>query len=97
MQNLNKVHGKIFNAGGGRKNTISLYELTRLVQEVTGNKIPVDKIAQERKSDLRIYITDNAAVNAAIGWSPKKNLEDIVEDVSLWIDAHKSKLASILK
>ncbi len=97
MRNISKVHGKIFNAGGGRRNTFSLYELTGLVQRITGSRIPIAEFAEERKSDVRIYITDNSAVKAVIGWSPKRNLEDIVRDVNFWIDAHKSKLAPILR
>lgn len=97
MRNIKKLHGKVFNAGGGRKNTFSLYELTGLVQEITGASIPIAKVAEERKSDLRIYITDNTAVKNTTGWAPKKDLEAIVSDVHLWINAHKSKLAPILK
>ncbi len=96
IQNLRQVQGKVFNAGGGRKNTFSLSELTQIVREITKVKIPITKLAAARKSDLRIYITDNSYVQRQTGWQPKKNLVTIITDINKWVDTHKQNLMPFL-
>ena len=97
IRSMNKFHGEVFNVGGGRKNTFSLSELTGIVQRATGRTIPIHPVSRERKSDVRIYITDNSYTTRKTGWAPRKDLEEIVWDIHQWIDAHKSALAPILK
>lgn len=96
IENMETVNGKIYNVGGGRRNSFSLLELTNLVQDITNTTVPIDTVAEERKSDVRIYVTDNSDIQDSIGWSPKKSMEDILVDTNAWIDEHASSLEKIL-
>ena len=91
-----KFHGKIFNAGGGIKNSASLQEMTKICEEVTGNRIRIDSDAETRKADLRIYITDNSKIENEIGWSPKKDVKNTFEDIFKWINKNEAKLKKVL-
>lgn len=96
IQNIKKVKNETFNIGGGRRNSFSLLELTKMTRKITGKKIPVGRKKKTRKDDIRIYIADNAYVTKKTGWVPEKNLEDILSDVDGWIDGHYNSLKNIL-
>jgi CDP-paratose 2-epimerase len=85
---LSRVNGMIFNAGGGRHNAFSLKELTRLTQEVTGHRVAMKSVKQNRRADVRIYISDNRLVQEKTGWKPVKSVEDIIVDINAWLNKY---------
>lgn len=96
LHNMNKVNGETFNVGGGQEISISLKELTALCEEVTGNKIQIEEVPETRTADIRIYITDNAKVTAATGWTPAITPKEIISDIYNWIKANETELKGIL-
>ena len=44
VRKIKKIYNITINAGGGKKNAISLKELTRLSQKITSNKIKISSI-----------------------------------------------------
>jgi CDP-paratose 2-epimerase len=92
-----KFTGRIFNAGGGLQNSASLQEMTAICQKITGNTIQIDAESQTRAADLRMYVTDNAAITAHTGWSPEKNVETVFRDIFEWIQTNEEQLEAILK
>ncbi|HQP09826.1 MAG TPA: NAD-dependent epimerase/dehydratase family protein [Candidatus Omnitrophota bacterium] len=92
MNRLEELSGGIYNVGGGRANSFSLLELTRIVQEATGTSIPIASDAATRPADLRIYMTDNSRIRQATGWAPKKSMAEIVKDTVSWAKANESCL-----
>jgi CDP-paratose 2-epimerase len=93
---LEDVAGQVFNVGGGRRVSVSLCELTELCRRVTGKTIAIDPVAATRTADVPLYVTDTAKVEAALGWSPTRDLERIVVDTHDWMRAHAASLRSIL-
>ena len=51
---------EVFNIGGGMANSASLVEMTSLCEKITGNKISIGSIIENRPADLRMYISDNS-------------------------------------
>jgi CDP-paratose 2-epimerase len=96
MQHMPAMNGKIFNVGGGLPCSVSLRELTSLCEQLTGNKINIKPIPENRKADLRIYITDNSVVNAATGWKPEYTPETIMKEIYEWIREYEEDLKPIL-
>ena len=92
-----KFNGKIFNAGGGLKNSVSLLEMTAICEKITGNKIKIVSEMQNRSADLKIFITDSTKIETEIGWTPKHSIEKIFLDVFNWINKNEEQLKSILK
>lgn len=88
--------GGIYNAGGGLSASISLKELTDICQRVTGRKVPIEKISQNRPNDLIWYITDNNQLTNMCNWRPEKTVEQTVSDIADWINTHRSALIHIL-
>lgn len=97
IHHINKINGEIFNVGGGREISVSLLELTHLCQEVTGNKIPIHSIKENRTADIRIYITDNSKISTVSGWKPEITPLQIIQETYEWMKENESQLISILK
>lgn len=77
--------GGLFNAGGGLRQSASLLELTAICREVTGNRIPMGSDPENRRADIRAYITDHRRVTEAAGWSPSRDVGNVVADICKWI------------
>ena len=93
---MEKFNGGTYNIGGGLENSLSLQELTALCQKVTGNKIELDSIKENRPADLKLFITDCRKMKNLTGWKPKKNAEQTVSDIAAWINKYRQQLKAIL-
>lgn len=96
IHDIAKFDGKVFNAGGGLAGSASLQEMSAICEEITGNKISISSVKETRTADLRIYVSDNTAIEQATGWKPEKNVKDIFSDIYDWIRANESALKPIL-
>lgn len=96
IHNIDKFNNTVFNAGGGVDSSASLLEMTAICEEITGNKIPIKSVTENRPADLRIYISDNSAIEAATGWKPEKTAKDIFSDIYSWLKDNEQALKPIL-
>ena len=77
--------GDVFNAGGGLASSTSLVEYTRLCQEITSRTLAIGSTPETQPTDIPYYVTDNAKVQTAFGWTPQKTARDIVGDIHTWL------------
>lgn len=96
IHNFSTSNRKVFNAGGGLENSVSLKELSRICAEITGNKIEIQSIKETRKGDIPSYITDNSYINKEISWKPKRSVENTLTDVFDWIKSNENELKKIV-
>ncbi len=96
LDQMEEISGTVFNVGGGRDRTVSLCELTEICQEITGNKIPVEAIAETRKADIPYYVSDCRRVQQRTGWKPRWEVADMVDDIYAWLRDHEVLLRPIL-
>lgn len=96
ISDIDKFNGGVFNIGGGLENSVSLKELTAICEKVTGNKITIESVAENRPVDLKLYITNCEKIKKMTGWNPKKNAEETIRDISNWIEENKDILEPIL-
>ncbi|MDR3297441.1 MAG: NAD-dependent epimerase/dehydratase family protein [Prevotellaceae bacterium] len=96
INHFDRMAGKTYNAGGGAAVSFSLLELTQLCEKITGNRIPIARVAQNRVGDIPIYITDHSRLTAATGWMPKRNMEAILTDIYEWLKSNEALLKPIL-
>ena len=76
---------KVFNAGGGKKTSASLIELSEICAEITGNNPNITPEQETRYADIPVYITDNSKMNGFCKWSPHRSMRDIITDINDWI------------
>jgi CDP-paratose 2-epimerase len=86
--------GSTFNAGGGAANSASLRELTAVCQRVTGRRVPVTPVDEERYADVPWFVADARRLKAHCGFAPRHGVERIVEDVAAWARARPELLAA---
>ena len=96
IHQIDSFVGKIFNAGGGLKSSASLQEMTKICQEISGNRIPIGSEIKNRPADLRSFVTDNSKISNEIGWQPKRTHKDVFKDVFHWIHKNEKELKAIL-
>jgi CDP-paratose 2-epimerase len=96
IHQIDKYNGEVFNVGGGKEISVSLSELTKICQEITGNTIEITSVPENRVADLRIYLTDNQKINNFANWKPEIKPKEIIQDIYHWIKDNEGSLKSIL-
>jgi len=94
IQKINKAKGKIYNIGGGYKNSISLLEFINLLEKITGNKISY-KFSDWRPGDQKIFISDNSLLKKDLNWEPKVNYVDGIKKLLNWVLENKTLIRKI--
>lgn len=97
LNNFDKVKNGVFNIGGGRDISVSLLELTKICEQVTGNKIEISSVKETRPVDLKSYISDNSKIEYTLNWKPNKSIHQLVEETTEWIIQNKNILSNILE
>ncbi|MBC8120619.1 MAG: NAD-dependent epimerase/dehydratase family protein [Gemmatimonadaceae bacterium] len=92
---LDQLQGRVFNVGGGRENTLSLLETTRLCEEISGQKIPIAAEPQGRPGDIPIFITDSRKVREATGWVPTHDARSTLLEIYAWMQEYRPLLKNI--
>jgi CDP-paratose 2-epimerase len=95
MRKLSAWDGTPYNVGGGLNVSVSLAELTKHCQQVTGNRISIGSKAETSTVDIPIYLTDNHRVTDTFSWEPKRSVEVIVQDICSWITEQRELLGNI--
>jgi CDP-paratose 2-epimerase len=96
VRNIVLYDGNIYNVGGGRDCSLSLLETTALAETITGNRIPISAVPENRPADVRIYLTDNGRVSKVNGWVPKRDAFATLQDIHSWIKAEEATLRPVL-
>ena len=90
IKNFKKINNLIFNVGGSNFSSTNLKNLSKICEEITGNKIKFKKIKKTSIYDIPWYCSDNSIVSKTYNWKPKKNIKDIVSDLYKWLTTNKN-------
>jgi CDP-paratose 2-epimerase len=96
LNGLDKYSGSLFNVGGGMARSVSLRELTVMSQKVSGRTIKLGHVPETRAADIPFYVSDCQAVTQATGWTPKRSLDQLLEEVWHWLVDERAQLEPIL-
>jgi CDP-paratose 2-epimerase len=96
LKNFHLYQGKTLNSGGGRNCSVSLRELSDVCRKLTGNKIPIEEVKEERIADVRIYLTDNSYATSINNWKPMHTPESVMQDIYNWLHENHKQLEPIL-
>jgi CDP-paratose 2-epimerase len=97
IADLGSCSGTVFNIGGGRANSVSLAELTAMCRARVGRSIAVESLPDTSDADVPYYVTDNAAVTAATGWSPTRGIDTVLDDIFAWLRDERDTLEPMLR
>ena len=80
--------GLVCNIGGGPRFTLSLLELLDLLAAETGRRTAV-RFEDWRPSDQRVYVSDVARAQAALGWTPSTPPAEGIGRLVRWVGEHR--------
>ena len=86
------INNQLFTVGGSIKSFISLKNLTKLCEKITGNKLVITKIKKTSIYDIPCFVTNNAKIIKTYKWKQKNNITNIINDTYDWLISNKSKL-----
>lgn len=88
--------GHTFNVGGGREISLSLRETTEICGRLTGNRIEVGSVPEDREGDVPLYISDCSRLFGHTSWRPKRDAECVLTDVHGWLASNRELVGSVL-
>ena len=81
--------GEVYNIGGGRKNSVSLLESFKIIENIT--RKPMRYILKpKREGDHKVYISDLRKFKSHYNWDIKIYLNQIFRDIYNWIKLNHS-------
>ena len=92
IKKINNICNFTINIGGGKKNAISLKNLTKICQKITSNKVKIFSKKDTSEYDIPYYVTDNSKVQKMYKWKPKRKIFQIVQDIYDWMMPNRKKL-----
>jgi CDP-paratose 2-epimerase len=86
-EHRDSISGRIFNVGGGVKNSLSLLELFAMLEAMLefpeGQRLAY-RMMERRKSDQDVFVADIASIQRATGWEPTVAARDGIERMVGW-------------
>ncbi len=92
IAHLPDLGGRVFNAGGGRANSLSLREATAMMEALLETRMAVAIRPEPRQDDLKLYLTDNRAIRDILGWQPQVGLMAGLERIIRWVKDNGEEL-----
>jgi len=89
FQRLPQIGGQVFNIGGGRKNTISIWmEFKPILEKLLGKKIETTS-GDWRPGDQPVFISDIRKANKLLNWNPRVGVEEGISRLFTWVKENK--------
>ncbi len=83
------MDGRVYNIGGGPQQTIAIWrEFGPLLARLLGREIPVT-YGDWRPGDQKVYVSDIRKAQRELAWAPKVGVEEGVERLLAWVQAHR--------
>ncbi len=97
---INKIkisRGKVYNVGGGSKNTLSVWsQFGPVLEELFQRKIKVS-FADWRPGDQKVYVSDIRKVQKELGWKPQVGVKQGIEKLFHWVQENKSLFTKLVR
>ena len=89
---VDEVAGRAFNLGGGPDNAVSLRQVLRAIEGAAGRPVATEHQAW-RPGDQRYYVSDIAAVRAALDLPEPRGWRQGLDDLADWLGGSDGPLA----
>ena len=95
LERIGELRHAVYNVGGGTASSLSLCETTALCEEITGNRVAIARVAENRPADVRLYVTDTARVATETGWRVEASPRETLASIFAWIREHERLVAPL--
>ena len=83
LNKINNCQNKVFNIGGGLKNTFSLRELTNMCNKITGKYVKIKSVQKTHSFDIPFYVSDCSRFEKNFGKIKLKSISAMLKDIYL--------------
>jgi len=87
--------GDVYNVGGGQERSTSLLEFNRLCEQISGNRVVVERRPDTGIVDVPFYVSDTTKVRSTYQWEPTRSVRDIAIELFRWIRKNEGTLRSV--
>jgi len=85
FENISTSAGQIFNIGGGKSNSISVwYEFGPMLEKILGRSIRTRR-KEWRPGDQPVFISDIRKARSMLNWEPKVGVEQGIQRLYAWV------------
>jgi CDP-paratose 2-epimerase len=88
---IERVKGRAFNLGGGPANAVSLRQLVRHIERLTGEEVEID-YGDWRAGDQRYYVSDTRRVREELDLKPARDWKGGVANLAHWLQQERPGL-----
>jgi CDP-paratose 2-epimerase len=90
FRHLDQSAGQVFNIGGGRENSISVWaEFGPQLENLIGKSVKT-KNREWRPGDQPVFISDIGKASQLLNWTPKVNLEQGIRRLYAWVKENQN-------
>jgi UDP-glucose 4-epimerase len=89
---LDRIDGNVGAINLGSRGGYSVRQIIDAVESVTGRKLPVT-YGPRREGDPPTLVADARKAETALGWKPKRNLEEMISSAWDWMQRHPNGYA----
>ena len=97
LDDPNAFSGQLFSVGGGPERSVSLRELSLLCGPRAGGSREIGSDPVTHPADIPWFVTDLRDVTERTGWTPRRTLENIVDDVFAWLHEERERLEPLFR
>jgi CDP-paratose 2-epimerase len=84
VERIGAARGLAFNIGGGMGNSLSLLELFRTLEGMTGAPLPFTRLPA-RASDQKVFVADLSRARTVLGWEPSVSAPEGLRRMLDWV------------
>lgn len=96
IMRIDQTAGKVYNAGGGPENTMSLRQLLGYLSELHGGAPIPHASGDWRPGDQKVFVADISRIGRDLGWKPSVGPAEGVRRLHEWTLANKDMLGHVL-
>ena len=91
--NIDRTSSQVYNVGGGIERALSIQEMLHRMEQLTGSTFRC-KHSTVRPGDQPLYISDTGKLTQHTGWRPRRQVSEILEDIRMFWNANRTKIAA---
>ncbi len=84
---ISKTKGEVYNIGGGSDNVLSILELLRILEDISGSRMEAS-FDEWRPGDQKVYYSDIRKAANDFGWVPGVSKTEGIRRLYSWIQAN---------
>ncbi len=83
-RHIDRTRGRVYNLGGGMERAVSVIEMLRRIEALTGQPLNL-RYAAVRPGDQPLYISDTSSIQHDTAWRPCRSLRETLDAIhSFW-------------